>query len=90
MGALKGWHIVVLLVVVLLLFGAPKLPELARSIGKSLHILKDEAKSLTNDDDEPKATPAENPQAQAQARNDAANTSSTESTQARNPEAREK
>lgn len=60
MGALKGWHIVVLLVVVLLLFGAPKLPELARSVGKSLHILKDEAKSLTSDDDdttgsEPKA-----------------------------------
>jgi len=94
MGALKGWHIVVLLVVVLLLFGAPKLPELARSIGKSLHILKDEAKSLTNDDDEPKATPKaapeENPQAQAQARNDAANTSSTDSSQARDTEAREK
>lgn len=50
MGALRGWHIVVLLVVILLLFGAPKLPELARSIGKSLHILKDEAKSLTSDE----------------------------------------
>ncbi len=51
MGALRGWHIVVLLVVVLLLFGAPKLPELARSIGKSLRILKDETKQLTSDDD---------------------------------------
>lgn len=55
MGALRGWHIIVLLVVILLLFGAPKLPELARSIGKSLHILKDEAKSLTSDDDATKA-----------------------------------
>lgn len=54
MGALRGWHIVVLLVVVLLLFGAPKLPELARSIGKSLHILKDEAKSLTSDEEKDK------------------------------------
>lgn len=52
MGALRGWHIVVLLVVILLLFGAPKLPELARSIGKSLRILKDETKALSKDSDE--------------------------------------
>ena len=50
MGFLKPWHIIVLLVVILLLFGGNKLPDLARSIGKSLHILKDEAKSLTSDD----------------------------------------
>lgn len=54
MGALRGWHIVVLLVIVLLLFGAPKLPELARSVGKSLRILKEETKALTSDDDSPK------------------------------------
>jgi sec-independent protein translocase protein TatA len=51
MGALRGWHIVVLLIVVLLLFGAPRLPELARSLGKSLRILKEETKSLTSDDE---------------------------------------
>ncbi len=51
MGALRGWHIVVLLIVVLLLFGAPRLPDLARSLGKSLRILKEEAKALTSDDD---------------------------------------
>ena len=39
-----------LLVIILLLFGSNKLPDLARSIGKSLHILKDEAKSLTGDE----------------------------------------
>jgi len=50
MGFLKPWHIIVLLVVILLLFGGNKLPDLARSIGKSLHILKDEAKSLTSDE----------------------------------------
>lgn len=55
MGALRGWHIVVLLIVVLLLFGAPRLPELARSLGKSLRILKEEAKALTSDD-EPSGT----------------------------------
>ena len=51
MGALRGWHIVVLLIVVLLLFGAPRLPELARSLGKSLRILKEETKALTSDDE---------------------------------------
>jgi len=55
MGALRGWHIVVLLIVVLLLFGAPRLPELARSLGKSLRILKEETKALTSDD-EPNGT----------------------------------
>ena len=58
MGALRGWHIVILLVVVLLLFGAPRLPELARSIGKSLRILKEETRSLGSDD-EAKPSPSD-------------------------------
>jgi len=49
---MKPWHIIVLLVVVLLLFGAPKLPELARSIGKSLNILKEETQNLTGNKSE--------------------------------------
>ena len=48
---MKPIHVVVVLVVVLLLFGAPKLPEFARSLGKSLRILKEEARALTSDDD---------------------------------------
>ncbi len=59
MGALRGWHIVVLLVVVLLLFGSAKLPDLARSVGKSLRILKEETKALTSDDDAKPKPPAE-------------------------------
>jgi sec-independent protein translocase protein TatA len=43
---MRPWHIVVLLIVVLVLFGAPRLPELARSIGKSLNILKEETDNL--------------------------------------------
>lgn len=42
-------EILIIAVIVLLLFGAPKLPELARSVGKSLKILKDETKELTGD-----------------------------------------
>ena len=41
-GNLSGAHLVAILAVVLLLFGAPKLPALARSLGQSMRILKQE------------------------------------------------
>ncbi|RNE59370.1 twin-arginine translocase TatA/TatE family subunit [Cryobacterium tepidiphilum] len=44
---LTGWHFLIILVVVLLLFGATKLPVLARSLGQSAKIFKNEIK---NDD----------------------------------------
>ncbi|MGN8245562.1 Sec-independent protein translocase subunit TatA [Cellulomonas soli] len=50
MNALKPWHIIVLLVVIILLFGANRLPDLARSLGQSLKIFKSEVKDLTADD----------------------------------------
>ena len=40
-----GWHALIILVVILLLFGAPKLPALARSLGQSMKILKTEVRS---------------------------------------------
>lgn len=40
---LTGMHALVILAVVLLLFGAAKLPALAKSIGQSVRILKKEA-----------------------------------------------
>jgi sec-independent protein translocase protein TatA len=46
---LTGWHFLIILVVVLLLFGAPKLPGLARSLGQSMKIFKSEIKSDTVD-----------------------------------------
>lgn len=48
---LTGWHFLIILVVILLLFGAPKLPALARSLGQSMKILKNEVK--TDKEDEP-------------------------------------
>ena len=42
LGNLSGWHLVVIVFVVLLLFGAPKLPALARSLGQSMKIFKKE------------------------------------------------
>lgn len=44
-NALSGWHLVVIVFIVLLLFGAPKLPALARSLGQSMKILKHEVRS---------------------------------------------
>jgi sec-independent protein translocase protein TatA len=51
---LTGWHALILLAVVLLLFGAAKLPALARSMGQSMKIFRAEVK----DQD---ATPADVP-----------------------------
>ncbi|MEJ6550718.1 twin-arginine translocase TatA/TatE family subunit [Corynebacterium sp. USCH3] len=53
---LTGMHALVILAVVLLLFGAAKLPALAKSVGQSVRILKKEAA-----DPEPDAGPAAAP-----------------------------
>lgn len=49
MGALRPWHIAVLVGVLILLFGAKKLPDAARSLGRSMRILKAETKGLAED-----------------------------------------
>jgi sec-independent protein translocase protein TatA len=51
MGSLRPWHIAVLVVVLVLLFGAKRLPDAARSLGRSLRIIKAETKGLVDDDD---------------------------------------
>jgi sec-independent protein translocase protein TatA len=50
MGALKPWHILIFVVVLVLLFGAKRLPDAARSLGRSLRIIKAETKGLIDDD----------------------------------------
>jgi sec-independent protein translocase protein TatA len=52
MGALKPWHILILVAVLVLLFGAKRMPDAARSLGRSLRIIKAETKGLINDDDD--------------------------------------
>ncbi|RUQ97098.1 twin-arginine translocase TatA/TatE family subunit [Labedella endophytica] len=44
LGNLTGWHLVIILVIVLLLFGATRLPALTRSIGQSVRIFKKEVR----------------------------------------------
>jgi sec-independent protein translocase protein TatA len=53
---LSAWHVLIVLLVVVLLFGAKRLPDLAKSVGQSMKIFKSEVKDL-RDDDAPAATP---------------------------------
>lgn len=48
--------IILILVVILLLFGAPKLPGMARSLGQSMRIFKSEVKEMKNDHDDDNVT----------------------------------
>ncbi len=57
-NAFTGWHALILLVVVVLLFGATRLPALARSVGQSMKIFKNEMK---NPDDEQKKPNEQSP-----------------------------
>ncbi|AMY52571.1 twin-arginine translocase TatA/TatE family subunit [Rhodococcoides fascians] len=41
---LTGWHALVVLAIVLLVFGSTKLPSLAQGVGQSMRILKDEVR----------------------------------------------
>lgn len=45
MGGLSGWHLLILLVVLVLLFGSKRLPDMARAVGQSARIFKGEMKS---------------------------------------------
>lgn len=49
LGGLTGWHLLIILAVILLLFGAPKLPALAKSIGQSMRIFKGEVNEMKKD-----------------------------------------
>lgn len=50
MGAF-GWpHLLIILAVVLLLFGAAKLPALAKSVGQSARVFKGEMKAMKEED----------------------------------------
>lgn len=44
---LTGWHALIILAVVILLFGATKLPALAKSVGQSMNIFKTEMRDAT-------------------------------------------
>jgi sec-independent protein translocase protein TatA len=49
-NSLKPWHLLVLVIVFLVLFGSKRLPDSARSLGRSLRIFKSEVQELNKDD----------------------------------------
>lgn len=57
MGDLSWWHWLIVVLVFVLLFGSKRLPDAARSLGKSMRILKTEVKGLHDDDETPEGTP---------------------------------
>ena len=48
---LSGWEIIIILVVLILVFGAAKLPTIASSVGKSMKVFKKEVSELRDDTD---------------------------------------
>ena len=45
-----GWELVLIVLVIMVLFGAKRLPEASRSLGRSMRIFKAETKGLRDDD----------------------------------------
>jgi sec-independent protein translocase protein TatA len=52
------WELVLILLVLLLVFGAKRLPEMGRSLGKGMREFKDSVSGMTDDRDDEYATPA--------------------------------
>lgn len=49
MGELSPWHLLIVVAVFVLLFGANKLPQMARSVGQSMRIFKAETRALSGE-----------------------------------------
>lgn len=58
---LKGWEWLIIVALILLLFGAKRLPDAARGLGRSLRIFKAETKGLTEDSAKEPSAPASAP-----------------------------
>ena len=52
MGSIGAPEVLIVILVLVILFGAKKLPELARGSGRAIRIFKAETKGLMDDDDD--------------------------------------
>ena len=83
-NAFTGWHLLIIIAVVVLLFGAPKLPGLARSLGQSMRIFKSEIKTMKDEGADAKAEAAA--KAESKAESTPSNIAETTSVVADSPE----
>ena len=51
MGELTPWHLLILAAAFMLLFGANKMPQMARSVGQSMRIFKAETRALSGENE---------------------------------------
>ena len=59
MGGLSWWHWLIIAGAFIIIFGAKKLPDAARGVGRSLRILKSEVSAMQDDDEKAKRAPSE-------------------------------
>ncbi|MFF4687108.1 Sec-independent protein translocase subunit TatA [Streptomyces sp. NPDC001307] len=76
-NGLEPWHLLIVAIVFLVLFGSRKLPDTARALGKSMRILKSEAKAMKDDGGAPVVEPSQVVSA-SEARTPAAERTATE------------
>jgi len=67
LGELSPWHLLILAAVVLVLFGAKRLPDSARSLGRAMRIFKSETRGLHDGDEADGGQAAQGQPAQSQA-----------------------
>jgi sec-independent protein translocase protein TatA len=66
LGELSPWHLLILAAVVLVLFGAKRLPDSARALGRSMRIFKSETRGLREGDEADGGQAAQSQPAQSQ------------------------
>ena len=64
MGEFSPWHLLIVAIVFVVLFGSKRLPDAARSLGRSMRILKAETAGLRGDQDNPGDPPNQPAQTQ--------------------------
>jgi len=59
---LEGWHLGFIILIVSIIWGAPKLPGFAKSLGESMRIFRKEMKQLGDEREEDKKASSEKEQ----------------------------